>query len=181
MKNPNLLNAEIYGEYFEQCYWDEIESFANQMLQANYKEADPVQVAKEQIHLTKEQQKDLAKLLSKYKRLFSGELGKYEDKKVHLEIEDGAQPKHAKPYSIPHTQMVLFKEELMRLVRRGVLRPIGATQWTSPTFLRPKQDNTVRWLSDFRELNKVLKRRVYPLPNIHEVLTKRSGYNFFSK
>ena len=179
MKNPNTSNAQMYGEHFEQYLWDEIDSFASQILESKYEEVDPVQVAREQKHLTKDQQDDLAKLFSKYKRLFSGELGKYEGKKVHLEVENGARPTHAKPYSIPHTQMDLFKEELMRLVKIGVLRPIGATQWASPTFIRPKKDNRIRWLSDFCELNKVLKRRVYPLPNIHDVLTKRSGYEIF--
>mmetsp|Transcript_27581 Transcript_27581/g.40549 ORF Transcript_27581/g.40549 Transcript_27581/m.40549 type:complete len:847 (+) Transcript_27581:174-2714(+) len=32
-----------------------------------------------------------------------------------------------------------------------------------------------------RELNKALKRKVYPLPNIQEILTKRSGYTYFTK
>jgi len=136
-------------------------------------------LAREQKHLTKKQQEDVAKFQGEFAKLFSGKLGKYEGEKVHLEVEKHAQPKHARPYSVPHTQMKLFKQELMRLVDIGVLRPIGATEWASPTFIRPKKDNTVRWLTDFRELNKVLKRRVYPLLNIREVVTKRSGYKFF--
>jgi len=88
-------------------------------------------------HLTKDQQKDLAELLGQFTKLFSGKLGKYEGKKVHLEVEKDARPKHAKPYSVPHTQMNLFKEELMRLVGIGVLRPIGATERASPTFILP--------------------------------------------
>ena len=181
MKNPSSSNAQMYGDSFEHFDWDEIDSFASQILQADYKSADTDEVAREQTHLTKDQQKNPAELLGQFKKLFSGKLGKYEGKKVHLEVEKDSRPKHAKPYSVPHTQMNLYKEELMRLVDIGVLRPIGATEWASPTFIRPKKDNTVRWLSDFRELNKVLKRRVYPLPNIQEVLMKRSGYEFFSK
>ena len=181
MKKPSFTNAQMYDDSFEQFYWKEIDSFTSEILQADYKSVDTGEVAREQTHLTKDQQKDLTKLLSEFKQLFSGKLGKYEGKKVHLEVEKDARPKHAKPYSVPHTQMNLFKEELTRLVNIGVLRPIGATEWASPTFIRPKKDNAVRWLTDFRELNKVLKRRVYPLPNIQEVLTKRSGYEFFSK
>ena len=39
----------------------------------------------------------------------------------------------------------------------------------------------MRWISDLRELNKVVKRKVYPLPIINDILTKRTGYKFFSK
>ena len=50
-----------------------------------------------------------------------------------------------------------------------------------PSFIIPKANGTVRWISDLRELNKVIKRKVYPLPMIKDVLTRRKGYKFFSK
>ncbi len=45
----------------------------------------------------------------------------------------------------------------------------------------PKKDKTVRVVSDFRELNKVIRRRVYPLPRIQDVLNRRTGYSYFTK
>jgi hypothetical protein len=51
----------------------------------------------------------------------------------------------------------------------------------SYTFIIPKKDGRVRWITDFRELNKFLKRRVYPLPFIQDVLHRRSGYKYFTK
>jgi len=68
-----------------------------------------------------------------------------------------------------------------RLVEIGVIRPCGASNWASPTFIIPKKDQTVRVVSDFRELNQVLRRRVYPLPRINEILQRQSGYSFFTK
>ena len=36
-------------------------------------------------------------------------------------------------------------------------------------------------VSDLRILNKMIKRKVYHLPIIHEILRRRSGYRYFAK
>ena len=38
----------------------------------------------------------------------------------------------------------------------------------------PKKDNRIRIVSDFREVNMLIKRKSYPMPRIHEILEKRS-------
>ena len=42
-----------------------------------------------------------------------------------------------------------------------------------------KKDGSVQWVSDFQELNKVIQRHKYPLPRIHDMLTRRSEFYFF--
>lgn len=96
-------------------------------------------------------------------------------------MEPGATPIHAQPFSVPQVHYKTFKKELPHLVEIDVLHPISQTEWASPTFIILKKDNQVQWISNFWELNKVLKRRIYPLPFINDVLTKRPGYQFFSK
>ena len=80
-----------------------------------------------------------------------------------------------------HTHLDLFKTELSRLCDIGVLERCGASQWASPTFIIPKKDGSVRWVSDFRELNKIIQRHIYPLPHIQDILKRRPRYTFFSK
>ena len=58
----------------------------------------------------------------------------------------------------------------------GVLSKAGPTE-----FINPKKDGRIRWRSDIRELDKVLKRKVYPLPLIDELVSCHSGYKHFSK
>ena len=131
--------------------------------------------------MTAEQQNELKQLFRKYTKLFSGKLGKYPHRKIHLDVKPGAVPKTCRPYPVPKHHEQVFKDELDRLCAAGVLSRTGASVWLSPTFLIPKKDGRVRWITDFRELNKVIKRRVYNLPKIQEILTKRKGYRFFTK
>ena len=113
--------------------------------------------------------------------MFDGTLGVYPHRKIHIDVDPDAVPKHARPYPVPRIHLQTFKKELDHLVSIGVLTPQGESEWASPSFITPKKDGRVRWISDLCELNKVIKWRVYPLPIINDVLCRRTGYEFFTK
>ena len=120
-------------------------------------------------------------LFRDFKKLFNGTLGVYPHRRFHIDLMPGAKPKHSRPYPVPRIHLAAFKKELDRLVNIGVLSPTGTSKWGSPTFISLKKDNTVRWVSDLRELNKVVLLKQYPLPIITKILKKRPGYKYFSK
>ena len=96
----------------------------------------------------------------KYHTLFDGKLKVYSHKQVHLELLSNAVPRHQRAYPVAHIHLEVFKTELQRLCDIGVLQKFGASKWTSPIFIIPKKDGSVRWVSDFRELNKFINRNI---------------------
>ena len=164
--------CEAYAELFE----------ATEILSRAYKKVSPSECAYEQDHMSVDERVKFQAILEKHKVLFDGELGLYPHKIFHLNIRKDAVPVHKKPYAVPYKRQENFRQELRNLVREGVLKPCGATKWASPTFIIPKPgSNTVRWVSDFRELNKVLKRPKYPVPRIQDIMLKQRGYSHFTK
>ena len=168
------LEDEILGE-------DWLECFATEILDAKYEWTAVENVVKELNHLKKNQKDDLLQVLKKHEKMFDGTLGVYPHKKFHIDIEPDAKPVYSRPYPIPRIHLQTFKKELDHLVQLGVLAPQNESEWASPTFIIPKKDGRVRWISDLRQLNKVVKRKQYPLPIINDILRKRLGYKFFTK
>jgi hypothetical protein len=151
-------------------------------LDSKYEEVTPETVATQQKYLTSLQQQQLAEVLHGFPALFDGTLGHYPHAKVHFEVDASKlPPKFHKAYPVPRLHLETFKKELLRLVEIGVLSRITGSSHCFPTFIIPKKDGRVCWVSDLRDLNKILKRRAYPLPNILDILTCRPGYSFFSK
>ena len=154
---------------------------ASPILERKYQKVTAKEVASKQEHLSDSERRKMEAMLSNYEEVFDGKLGCYPHQKVHLELINGAQPFCKKAYSVAHANEKLFKDELDNLCKDGVLEKCGPSEWGSPTFITKKKDGRVRWVSDFRELNRLLKRRQYPLPKIHDIMRKRRGYKYFTK
>lgn len=82
------------------------------ILESKYEEVDPSHVASQQKHLTPSQRQDLQNLFSKYKKLFSGKLGNYHRKKIHLELQPNAKPVAKSPYGVSRFHLKTFKAEI---------------------------------------------------------------------
>jgi hypothetical protein len=107
------------------------------ILDAKYEKADLEEVSKEAVHLKESQQQQLHALLKEFPKLFDSSLGKW--------------------------CMGGLKVEVDRLVEAGVLQKVNCSEWVAPTFIIPKKDGSVRFISNFQELNKWIKWKPYPM------------------
>ena len=97
---------------------------------------------------------------------------------IIIELKEEIKPYHAKAFPIPRIHEETLKREVERLVKIGVLKRINNSQWAAPTFIIPKKNGTVRFISNFRELNKRIKRKPYPIPKIQDLLLKLEGFKY---
>lgn len=148
---------------------------------SHYKKYNIDQIVHECNYLTKSQKQDLNATLNKFSYLFSGKLGKYTKEKIHLEIDKNITPHASRAYPVPKNNMTVFKNELDKLVELEVFEKGDRSQWIAGTFIIPIKDASVRWITDFRALNRALCRKVYPLPIISEVLARRKSYKYVTK
>ncbi len=94
--------------------------------------------------------------------MLDGTLGVYPHKKVHIDIDPNAKHVHSRPYPVPQIHLKTFKKKLDHLVRIGVLAAQQESEWASLSFIIPKKDGRVRWISDLCQLNKVIRCKQYP-------------------
>ena len=152
------------------------------ILDAEYRTSNIKEVAANCLNLSQQQRKELTMSLRKFAKLFSGKLGKYLHKSFSIQLQNpDTEPIFCPPFSIPRIHVPTFKRELQHLVEEQVLKRIERSEWAFLTFIIPKKDGRVRWVSDFRKLNQVIKRKRYFLPNINEVMQRRNGFKFITK
>ncbi len=72
----------------------------------------------------------------------------------------------------------MFSSRKLRLCKLGVLERQHYSEWASTSFIVPKKNNTVRFLSNFGEVNKRLIRKPFTIPKISMVLHELEGFTF---
>jgi len=159
--------------------WNQREEIKlTEILPAAYQPTDVSTIAKQQTHLTSEEQSQLNNVLLDFQDLFLGQCGKFTGEPVTLELIPDANPFYAKPFAIPRAYEQTTKNEIKRLESLGILTQVKASRWAAPTFIIPKKDNTVRVITDFRGLNKCLVRKPYPIPKIPDIFRGMEKFRF---
>jgi len=121
------------------------------------------------------------RIIADYPQLFQGLGTLGEPCDIHVDPE-------AKPLAIFTPRRVPFpirdkvKEELMRMESQGVISKIqDPTPWCAGMVAVPKSSGSIRICVDLKPLNQSVRRQVFPLPTVDEVLSKLSGAKLFSK
>ena len=112
-----------------------------EILDAKYEKANLRAITKADClnHLSETERNKLLQLLQEYEELFDGTLGDWDCNLVSLQLKEGAQPYHGRPFPIPKKHMETFIKEIHRLCNLGVLKWQADSKWALPTFLIPKK------------------------------------------
>ncbi|CAF2224972.1 unnamed protein product [Rotaria magnacalcarata] len=74
----------------------------------------------------------------------------------------------------------LIASEVKKMLDNGIISP-SHSPWASPVVIVKKRDGSPRFCIDFRRLNSITRKDVYPLPRIDDVIEKLNGSTIFSK
>ena len=148
------------------------------ILDAKYSKANIKIIAESSTHLDIQGRNELYTLLKKYECLFDGNLGTWHGKPYDIKLKPDAEPNHGKSFPVPRIHEPTFKQELDQLEALKVTKKVNRSQWATPTFIIPKKDSTLRFISDFKELNKFILRQPYPIPKIQDILLRLEGFRY---
>jgi hypothetical protein len=97
-----------------------------------------------------------------------------------IELQPGMAPISKRPYQMLPNKLVELKIQLQELLDKGYIRP-SSSPWGCPALFVKKKDKTLRLCVDYRPLNAVIIKNMYPLPRIDLLFDQLAGAKVFSK
>lgn len=123
-------------------------------------------------------------LLKQYDDVFKSELPEELPPKraVDHEIdnEDGSKRPHRSLSQLSPAELVACKEYVQDFLKKGKIRPSRSPFGASLFFVKDK-DKPLRGVVDYRDLNRITKRNIAPLPRSDEMFDRLGGATMFSK
>ena len=97
-----------------------------------------------------------------------------------FDLLPGTSPILKAPYQMAPIELKELKEQLQKLLDKGLIRP-SASPWGASVLFVKKKDGAMRLCIDYRELNRVTMRNEYPLPRIDDLFDQLQRAQVFSK
>jgi hypothetical protein len=107
---------------------------------------------------------EVIKVVSEFPDVFPEELsGMPPERKVEFAIELilGTAPISKTAYRVSGPELVELKKQIDKLLKKGYIRP-STSPWATPVLFVEKKDETKRMCIDYRALNKVTIKNMYP-------------------
>ena len=134
--------------------------------------------------LKREQREALLTVLMEHQQCFSKEISEtLKDSVVGFEhvIETGRHPPvRSLPRRLAPAEREIVRREVEEMLKAGVIEH-SYSPWASPVVLVRKKDGEIRFCVDYRKVNDVTEKDVYPLPRIDVVLDQLNGARYFVK
>ena len=92
---------------------------------------------------------------------------------------EGHQPIKQPMYRTALKHRAIIEEHVHSMLKQCVIRE-SHSPWASPIVLVQKKSGEIRFCVDFRKLNAVTKKDVYPLPRIDDILDSLGSATYFS-
>ena len=123
---------------------------------------------------------EIDRWVTKFVELFakSKKLNKTEYPKIEIDTS-WERPFHIKVYRMPLRKRQIVDREIDRMLEEDIIEP-QESPWASPITLVPKPGGEIRFCIDYRRLNSISKRDLYPLPSIDDVFDSMTGAKIFS-
>ncbi|GJR04685.1 putative reverse transcriptase domain-containing protein [Tanacetum coccineum] len=97
-----------------------------------------------------------------------------------IDLVPGAAPVARAPYRLAPSEMKELSEQLKELSDKGFIRP-SSSPWGASVLFVKKKDGSFWICIDYRELNKLMVKNLYPLPRIDELFDYLQGSSVYSK
>ncbi|CAF3599838.1 unnamed protein product [Rotaria socialis] len=84
------------------------------------------------------------------------------------------------PRRVSHLNRQIINNEVKKMLDNGIIEPSNSP-WASPVVIVKKSDGSPRFCIDYRRVNSITQKDVYPLPRIDDVIERLNGSQIFSK
>lgn len=97
-----------------------------------------------------------------------------------IALKSDATPFNARPYRYSPEHKTEIERQVRSMLKAGIICP-SMSPFASPVLLVLKKDGSWRFCIDYRRLNELTVKNVFPMPVIDELLDELAGAKVFSK
>ena len=132
-------------------------------------------------NISEQEKSHLIDLLIEYEDVFvtsASDFGRAHRFTHNIETGDNP-PFRQRPYRIPQSQLDMVDEHIQDMLNKGIIQE-SISPWSQPLVIVTKKDGSPRFCIDFRKLNSITKKQIFPMPRIDEVLDSLGDACYFT-